>query len=1004
MRLHRISSAMRVHIFLTASLIAIGSAFGQSYSTPAPVFSNLFGGSGGTDAATAVAVDGAGNVVAFGTTNSPDFPVTNAAQPRIPQPSLTAVTASGVTYPSIGAVDVLALAASADGSVVYAASDSGMYRSADGGATWAEQKPGIAGAAAIAVDGGSVNTVYAAVGNFGGETTGGFYKSTDGGYTWSVVPTQPHLALGRAGTLSAPSQLPGTIYSDASSLFRSRDGGVTWIGIGPHNYNVFSFALAPSDPNVVYTVASDGFLYRSADGGNTWTTPGGAFVAYPNANGLLYTYALAVDPKNENILWALTAAGTLSKSTDGGATFATVLQDTTDQTTLYLSISASDNSIVESSRGAGMASFDGGATWHSVLIGAGYLNAVLATPHAILGGTDAVQQNFLTKWSADGSKMIFSTFLAAGYGYTSGGIASDNAGNTWVASTSLTKFDSSGNQVFSQSLAPLVANAIALDSSGNAYLSVRSVDVGGADCTVPAAQNALVPAVMKFDPQGNLLYSQNVMQICQGFVYGIAVDASGSIYLAGTTMSASLPTTSTAIQPTAPAAPTNPQYQFFGYGFVAILSPQATQVTYLSYIGGGQAAAYGVTVDTGGNVYVTGSSLDVSVPLSPTANFGGASGCPDGTDTSFAFVVKLTPSSSLPLWFTELGGGCSQAQGSQVTVDASGNVWVGGPTVSGSFPTLSPLELQGYHTAFVSELSADGRRLLFSSYAPGYFALGPAETLYLAGAGYPNPPKLNGAGFTGVLPTSALIEKVSTTGTRAAVIEAFSSVSLIPVGGGDTRYLGIAPGQIIQLTGLDLGPDATAGAQIDSTGRVATSLSGTRILFDGFPAPLISVQASSVVCMVPFEVGGQRTTSVQIERNGVAAPGVAIGITAVALLPGVLAVANADGTENSQSNPAHYGQAVTLYVTGFGDTSPSVPDGFVYRSPLPVPLYPIIDYGPTIAYVGPAPGMVAGIWQVNIVTPTPPNGLSGPLSIALASSYLIDAIEPSLSVSVWVEP
>jgi uncharacterized protein (TIGR03437 family) len=204
---------------------------------------------------------------------------------------------------------------------------------------------------------------------------------------------------------------------------------------------------------------------------------------------------------------------------------------------------------------------------------------------------------------------------------------------------------------------------------------------------------------------------------------------------------------------------------------------------------------------------------------------------------------------------------------------------------------------------------------------------------------------------------------------------------------------------MIRIVGRGLGPNATLPAQIDYTGRVATSLGGVQVLINGVPAPLIGVQASVIACMTPFEVSGHTSAIVQIVQNGIATPGVAVGVKEVANTPDVLSVANSNGTLNSPSNPAHPGQNVTLYVTGFGATTPSVPDGSLYQLPLPTPVYAI--EAPNITYAGPAPGLVAGIWQVNVTLPS--NAASGANLLQLNSAYE-GAYFPHATASVWVAP
>ncbi len=970
-------------------LLAAAPAFAQ-YSAPSPVFSKLFGGSAGSDAATGLAVDSNGNVAVVGTTNSPDFPVTaHAYQAFLSQSPLSSATPSGITHPSISAVDITALAASANGAIIYAGSSTGIYRSSDGGTTWSQQSNSLVDAQTLAVDAGNPNTVYASLPDLiGPYVLPGIYMSLDAGVTWSFeYPLYIH-----NGGLSASSQLSGVLYAMAGGMYRSNDGGATWsANLSPHTYNVFAMALAPSDPNIVYTVASDGLLYKSSDGGNTWTAPGGAFAAYPST-GTSYVTGLAVSSNNGNTLWAVNESGAVFQSTDGGATFSP-----SGQVQNYtLSLSIDGQNMVVRGQGSSSVSFNGGATWQSVP----GIGSALALPGSILIGGPASSQSFLTKWSPGGS-MLFSTFLpepsSPYYLIPSYLIASDSAGDTWLAATSLLKFDPSGNLLLSQSLSStFIPSAIAVDSSGNLYLA-------GANGT-PNTPN--VATVLKFSAQGNLIYSEPLPQICGG-VSGIAVDSTGAPYLAGGATCSSLPTTPNAIQATAPPAsnlfdPAINGPLDTGYSFLAVLSPQGNQLTYLTYLASASSSANSVAVDYSGNIYVTGFSNDIPFPLTVTSNFRASASCvANSGPASYAYAAKFTTASSTPLWFDEIGGACgtTSTRGSQIAVDSQGNVWIGGYNDSALFPTVAPVEDLGYHLSFVSEFSSDGTQLLFSSFAPGQFALGPDQTLCVAGSALPTPPKVGVAVFGTAGATSAIVESFNTSSTQSAVIDSVDP-PLPFTYDTVTQFLTIAPGELLHIAGRGLGPPSALGAQLDSNGRVATQLGGVSVLFNGVPAPLLSVRDSLIECMAPFEIGPLSNVSIQIERDGSTLSGPVVGVTPVAFAATVLAVVNDDGTLNSQTNPAKLGQPVIFYVTGFGDTSPSVPDGAVYQPPLPVPLYPING----TAYAGPAPGMVAGIWQINITPQQQPGNSANTVLVDFSSALSIDGDYPGASASVWVTP
>lgn len=97
----------------------------------------------------------------------------------------------------------------------------------------------------------------------------------------------------------------------------------------------------------------------------------------------------------------------------------------------------------------------------------------------------------------------------------------------------------------------------------------------------------------------------------------------------------------------------------------------------------------------------------------------------------------------------------------------------------------------------------------------------------------------------------------------------------------------IAPGEIITIYGADIGPELAAGMLIDETGKVATSLEGTRVLIGGVAAPLLYVSTGQINAVVPFSVSGPETR-IRVERNGIDLAPFPVTVTDAA--PGVFTV------------------------------------------------------------------------------------------------------------------
>jgi photosystem II stability/assembly factor-like uncharacterized protein len=174
--------------------------------------------------------------------------------------------------PASGIVD---LAASPSGTL-YAATDFGVSRSDDAGATWQPPlaDPTPAGASppdavrGVVVSAGSPETLFAA-------GTQGVWMSTDGGRHWADS-SRGILAMDVLSLAAAPTGPSNVLAVAGRGIFGSRDHGHSWevlhtdfFGTQPDRLEAFD----PHDPQTIYGFGSDGqadHLLKSADGGREW--------------------------------------------------------------------------------------------------------------------------------------------------------------------------------------------------------------------------------------------------------------------------------------------------------------------------------------------------------------------------------------------------------------------------------------------------------------------------------------------------------------------------------------------------------------------------------------------------------------------------------------------------------------------------------------------------------------------------------------------------------------
>jgi uncharacterized protein (TIGR03437 family) len=225
----------------------------------------------------------------------------------------------------------------------------------------------------------------------------------------------------------------------------------------------------------------------------------------------------------------------------------------------------------------------------------------------------------------------------------------------------------------------------------------------------------------------------------------------------------------------------------------------------------------------------------------------------------------------------------------------------------------------------------------------------------------------------------------------------------------------VSPGEMVTIFGAAIGPAVPAYATTDpATGKLATTIGGLRVLFNGIAAPMIYASATQVSAVVPYETASISNPSVWIEYAG--RTSVAYQLSLATAAPGLFAqnasgsgpgaILNQDNTLNGPGHPAARGSIVQVFMTGEGQTTPQGVTGALTTvtlpppqvTPAPVQLVQALigGYEALYTYAGEAPGMVAGLMQLNVQIPT---GVpSGTLSILVYVGGSIS--QSSITVSV----
>jgi hypothetical protein len=431
-----------------------------------------------------------------------------------------------------------------------------------------------------------------------------------------------------------------------------------------------------------------------------------------------------------------------------------------------------------------------------------------------------------------------------------GGIARDSAGNIYVTGSTASPDFPLGNvignpspqgshQLFVSKLSPDLSkfyysviiggratsngNGIQVDSAGNAYVvgttfasdfpTVNAAQSTFGDKDVTDQSLASDAFILKLDPKGaTLIYSTFLAGDGADTGVAIAVDKTGAAYATGAMRSFhSFPNTSGAIR----IGP-------FVYGGLTIpdvwaakMSPDGRTFDYVASFGGSTISqSVGISLDNGGNAYVTGYVYKAGPDDFPiVGNVVQPSRRGDSCDLCISgFVSKLTPDGSAFAFSTYFGGsGSDKIQG--LALDAGGNIYIVGITSSLDMPVtpgvVGPTALSN-STAFVAALNNSGSAVVACSYlggtttavadavivrAPGVIGIAGGGALDYVG--FP----LNASGLGGVyLELDPLFKTVSRADPPERVVSDYPGLAAAPDGsvalGGATMILPNSAGQL----------------------------------------------------------------------------------------------------------------------------------------------------------------------------------------------------------------
>jgi uncharacterized protein (TIGR03437 family) len=629
------------------------------------------------------------------------------------------------------------------------------------------------------------------------------------------------------------------------------------------------------------------------------------------------------------------------------------------------------------------------------------------TSQSLPGTSNAFQRNlsvgppnnqdaFVAKFDVTGRKLLWTTFLGGDGGDTPIAVATDQAGDVFVIGTTtssnfpiqryiscsgtttsqqacsatppptpgtslgfLAKLSSDGSRlIYSVGLTGVSQVALGVDAQGSAYVAELTVSGNGF-------------YLFHLDSTGTLLISSIFLGSGGGgTVASATLDPQGHVWVAGFVFpgGTGLKTTANALQ----TQQSNEGIAPGPNGFIFEINSLGFQILYGTYFGPrySNTSIDGLVIASDGSAYFDGATDGTTLQATPGAYLSSGKG----------YVAKLRPGASTLDSFSYLA---APAFGLVLGSDQTLRLVDRTAYQNGAFEyvvlTTPILGLVGLAPTFYANALAQ------ASPPQAVWTLGPSNIGFVDQFITPDAyqSKVNG-------PSDAIFQEITLISPAISVVRNAASLATGNV----------APGELISVFGSELGPPVGVSGAVGPNNVVLSTLGGVQALFDGVPAPLFFVRADQVNTVVPFGVAGRAATQLVIQYQGALSSPVSLSVqnsqpgifTANGSGQGQAAALNQDFTVNSPSNPAQRGTAFSLYVTGAGQTSPPLTDGQIAGTNLSTTVLPVIvgvaNAGVSVLYSGAAPGLVAGVIQINAQVPDDaPVGSAVPIAVQVGNTF-----------------